>query len=154
MSYTDPAPLTARLLVKKGGARPAGFGSSAANENETVDGPTDIALPKQHSTASKPVAATRRQRSSLSLDLNGAVDSRRQSASPTKASDRARLTLRLDTDRHLRLRLTAAHLDVSLQELVTTAVDAYLNEISPDVINGSCICLTKPGFDRKSDRTQ
>jgi hypothetical protein len=39
----------------------------------------------------------------------------------------ARLTLRLDERRHLRLKLTAAHLQQSLQAILIEALDRYLD---------------------------
>ena len=49
----------------------------------------------------------------------------RESAAAT-AERKAAFTLRLDTDRHLRLRLSAALAGRSAQQLVTEALDAFL----------------------------
>lgn len=46
-----------------------------------------------------------------------------------KTAKRAAFTLRLDTDRHLKLRLAATMQGVSAQALVTQALDAMLGEI-------------------------
>jgi hypothetical protein len=54
---------------------------------------------------------------------------------PTPAKDRRRLTLRLDPERHMRLKLAAAHLDISLQEMLIAALDAHLAREAP------CACL-------------
>lgn len=43
---------------------------------------------------------------------------------------RAAFTLRLDTERHLKLRLASTMQECSAQELVTAALDRYLAEIS------------------------
>ena len=51
------------------------------------------------------------------------------------AKDRRRLTLRLDPERHMRLKLAAAHLDLSLQDILIAALDAYLAREAP------CACL-------------
>ena len=51
------------------------------------------------------------------------------------AKDRRRLTLRLDPDRHMRLKLAAAHLDRSLQDILIAALDAHLAREAP------CPCL-------------
>ena len=53
----------------------------------------------------------------------------------TPAKDRRRLTLRLDPERHMRLKLAAAHLDLSLQEILIAALDAHLSREAP------CACL-------------
>jgi predicted transcriptional regulator len=42
-------------------------------------------------------------------------------------SNKAAFTLRLDNDRHLRLRLASAVTNRSAQQLVTEALDAFLN---------------------------
>lgn len=47
----------------------------------------------------------------------------------TKKSKRAAFTLRLDTDRHLKLRLAATMQGMSAQALVTEALDAMLSDI-------------------------
>ncbi len=47
-----------------------------------------------------------------------------------KKSRRAAFTLRLDTDRHLKLRLAATMQGVSAQALVTQALDAFLESIA------------------------
>jgi len=51
------------------------------------------------------------------------------------AKDRRRLTLRLDPERHMRLKLAAAHLDLSLQDILIAALDAHLAREAP------CPCL-------------
>lgn len=53
----------------------------------------------------------------------------------TPAKDRRRLTLRLDPERHMRLKLAAAHLDLSLQDILIAALDAHLAREAP------CPCL-------------
>ena len=49
---------------------------------------------------------------------------------------RARVSLRLDDRRHRRLRIAAVHLDASLQQLLTHALDQYLAQVAPD-----CPCM-------------
>ncbi len=55
---------------------------------------------------------------------------------------RVRICLRLDPERHLRLRLLAAHGCLSLQEALIAALDAYLGE---EARNLSCECLHEAG---------
>jgi len=50
-------------------------------------------------------------------------------AKPSKNARRAAFTLRLDTDRHLKLRLAATMQGISAQALVTQAIDATFSEI-------------------------
>lgn len=65
--------------------------------------------------------------------LAEAVPTRRKPAAKKPATDNARraaFTLRLDADRHLKLRLAATMQGVSAQALVTEALDALLAEIT------------------------
>lgn len=55
---------------------------------------------------------------------------------------RVRISLRLDPERHLRLRLLAAHGCLSLQEALIAALDAYLGE---EAQYFSCKCLHEAG---------
>ncbi|MCT2558904.1 hypothetical protein N0B51_07920 [Tsuneonella sp. YG55] len=48
---------------------------------------------------------------------------------PVRGGNRAAFTLRLDTDRHLKLRLACTVRDCSAQALVTEALDALLGEM-------------------------
>jgi hypothetical protein len=123
MNAPEAASLTSALLVRKGAAVPAGYVSLAAavrplRAPETNDsGVTTLA------DAGK-ANATRSRR-------------RRQSAS----DPRARISLRLDDERHLKLKLTAAHLHKKLQDVVIAALDGYLDQVGPAVMNGNCACL-------------
>lgn len=62
-------------------------------------------------------------------------------AAGRKDSTPARLTLRLDEQRHLRLKLTAAHLQQSLQAVLSEALDRYLDQVSPEMLSTNCVCL-------------
>ncbi len=52
-----------------------------------------------------------------------------------------RVTLRLPTARHLRLRLAAAHLGRNNQALMLAAIDHYIDNVLPLLIAGRCACL-------------
>jgi hypothetical protein len=54
---------------------------------------------------------------------------------------RRRITLRLDPTRHRRLKLAAAHLNASLQDLVIAALDSHLMRVAPGLAAGGCACL-------------
>lgn len=64
---------------------------------------------------------------------------------------RARITLRLDETRHLRLKLTAAHLNRSLQDITTEALDRYLDQMSPEILANDCACLAAARAGRAKD---
>jgi hypothetical protein len=101
------APLTAALLVAKGGAAPSG--EAGAEPQGTIE-----FLPK---TGSKPRGG-------------GGGD-----------EGMTRVSLRMPTVRHLRLRLAAAHLGLSNQALMLAAIDHYIDTILPLLIAGRCACL-------------
>jgi len=60
------------------------------------------------------------------------------------AQTRAKLSVRLDQARHLRLKLAAAHLRRSSQAIMLDALDAYLATIVPTT-DRNCPCLTDDG---------
>ncbi len=62
-------------------------------------------------------------------------------------SRRVRLTLRLSPSDHRRLRVAAAHLDCSMQAVLTKALEAYLTGLRAD-----CPCLG--GCDAGEGRSQ
>ena len=45
---------------------------------------------------------------------------------------------------HLKIRLAAAHMNLSLQDIMTDALDRDLAEIKPPNLNGVCNCLAGP----------
>jgi hypothetical protein len=51
------------------------------------------------------------------------------------------VSVRLDRERHLKLKLTAAHLESSLQDVITDALDRYLEQLGPEVLRHDCACL-------------
>jgi hypothetical protein len=120
MTSNGPASLTSALLVRKGAAIPAGYAGSRRLAPRAPD------------------RAARRQ----------AVSPKRR-RSERFPDPRTRISLRLDPDRYLRLKLSAAHLHRNLQEVLIAALDGYLDKIGTEVKNGSCACLesgcTEPG---------
>jgi len=122
-SVPEAASLTSALLVRKGRAVPAGYVSVAsAVRSDTAE---DIARPAPTAVgAVRPRAAQR----------------------PRRRDPRPRISLRLDDERHLRLKLTAAHLHKNLQDIVVAALDGYLEQIGPAVMNGNCACLEGGGM--------
>ena len=65
---------------------------------------------------------------------------------PVTTDDRApvaKLTLRLDRERHLKLKLAAAHLRRSAQEILTNALDQYLDDVIPTCVESGCQCLAR-----------
>ncbi|HAF40223.1 MAG TPA: hypothetical protein DCG90_00360 [Sphingobium sp.] len=154
------ASLTSGLLARKGAAQPAmrrpmlGFGRGAAVAIQQDDlgwndmgfdveptpepveqPPVAIGLtPMGNSVAvSAPVPAVVAAREELAERI-GATQERAQpvtTAAPAR-SRKAAFTLRLDADRHLRLRLASAVTGRSAQQMVTEALDNFLSNL-PDV---------------------
>ncbi|HEV2550567.1 MAG TPA: hypothetical protein VGU20_24855 [Stellaceae bacterium] len=52
-----------------------------------------------------------------------------------------RVSLRLNSARHLRLRLAAAHLGLSNHGMMVAAIDHYLDNVLPMLMAGRCACV-------------
>jgi hypothetical protein len=151
------ASLSSGLLARKGHARPAmrpqpiSFGMAASEDDLGWNdmGDTETAA----GTEAAPVPPVLLERATLVREVETPAELEpepapepepkrvspataarlaRESAALTKAH-KAAFTLRLDADRHLRLRLCAALAGRSAQQLVTEALDAFLS--------------TRPGLD-------
>lgn len=125
---SDPKPIASlnpRLLARKGGAKPAmrpAMSALAIQQSVEMDdlGWNDMGeVISLHSDEALP-EVVRRQRA-LARD----VGAERRSA--LAEGRRAAFTLRLDADRHLKLRLACTMLGKSAQQLVTEALDTVLN---------------------------
>lgn len=149
MSEPSFASLNPALLARKGGAKPAmrrqfGAGSVAAAPHKDADledlGWNDMGAEQTadqsdpaDAAASSPARkqqqeiAKRIKKSAKSVSVSKAKKSKRKSA--LKQGKRAAFTLRLDADRHLKLRLAATIKGVSAQNFVTRALDAQLAKI-------------------------
>ena len=66
-----------------------------------------------------------------------------------KRKGERRISVRLDAQRHQRLRLAAAHRDQSGQALILAALDHYLEQVIPKLIEGPCRCLSEGKSDRE-----
>jgi hypothetical protein len=125
---SDPKPIASlnpRLLARKGGAKPAmrpAMSALAIQQSVEMDdlGWNDMGeVISLHSEEALP-EVVRRQRA-LARD----VGAERRSA--LADGRRAAFTLRLDADRHLKLRLACTVLGKSAQQLVTEALDTVLD---------------------------
>lgn len=147
---SDPKPfasLTPSLLARKGGARPAmrpqgyiNFMRSDAPASEDLGWndmghdvePEVVALPGVDVPAGQDVAAPPvvQQQQDLAAQIAPMSDTANQAgrlrAAPGSRG-KAAFTLRLDPDRHLRLRLLSALSHKSAQQIVTAALDAMLD---------------------------
>ncbi|MEJ2408215.1 MAG: hypothetical protein P8Y58_05780 [Novosphingobium sp.] len=154
------ASLTPRLLARKGGAKPAmrrqdtakfvsggmaartedlGWNDWGQRENESrspapVLAPASVAVPEQAAVqpadiSDREMPEVLRQIEQIAWRINQSVPPPQPAA---KEGRRAAFTLRLDAERHFRLKMAGVVLNRSAQVLVTEALDKYLSEI-PEV---------------------
>lgn len=114
MNEANFASLNQSLLARKGGAKPA------MRKQSDRAGTAQPLLPKQVEDLGWD------DMGDDAVLKTGASNARRSAFSQGK---RAAFTLRLDEERHLRLRLAATMKGMSAQKLVTAALDAQLSEI-------------------------
>jgi len=122
------ASLTAGLLARKGEARPAVRRSffptpAAAMVRQLAHKQAERGIQPDHE-AESPLVRQHQARIARSF-------ARARKAAPAPAlprPHRAAFTLRIDTDRHLRLRLACAVAGRSAQKLITEALDAFLDQ--------------------------
>ncbi|CAN5369121.1 hypothetical protein BH09PSE4_BH09PSE4_11860 [soil metagenome] len=132
------ASLSSGLLARKGQARPAmrpqgfhGYGATASVDDLGWNDMGGHELP--------PVLVEREE---LKAEVEAPAETPKVAISPVRAARIARqavtkhpksaFTLRLDGDRHLRLRLASAVTNRSAQQIVTEALDAFLQTL-PEV---------------------
>ena len=142
MNEASFASLNPTLLARKGGAKPAmrpqlaatiSALPMAANEAALEDlGWNDLGEDAEVHTADiVELTPPQGRRAEISrIGSTGAQTKPRQKAK--EQGKRAAFTLRLDAERHLKLRLASTIRDVSAQELVTEALDALLDSM-PEV---------------------
>ena len=128
------ASLTSSLLAPKGDAAPAhlhqvyplldGRGERAASEPARVPANRPIQGDDEAAMFAPAAATSEDDISPLKRDRLG----------------RVKLSLRLDAERHTRLRLAAAHTGRRLQDVLTAALDSYLSEIAPTLQEHGCTC--------------
>lgn len=147
MAETSFASLSPTLLARKGGAKPAmrpqhaALATMPAAPTENTEQLEDLGwndmgdAPEPEATA-EIVQLTSAARSAEILAEPAVVRQRdtiaQRLATAPKArmrADRAAFTLRLDSDRHLKLKLACTMRDMSAQALVTEALDALLGDM-------------------------
>lgn len=138
------ASLGPTLLARKGGAKPAMRPQLAPlpdvapvdvdaledlgwnDMGEPAEGEIPVAKPVAKKT--KPRGQSKKSKPAQKQTLQKAAKSAAKSKAKAPAR-RAAFTLRLDADRHLKLRLAATMHGLSAQALVTEAIDAVFSEI-------------------------
>lgn len=127
---TQTARLTSALLVRKGQAFPTGgFACPAIDSGQPLPAPDKLSPPRRGMALARGAVN----------GAGGALASQaRRLRRPPGPSDEGRvaLTLRLDRERHRRLRIFAARHERTSQDVILRALDAYLAACGAD-----CACL-------------
>lgn len=144
------ASLTSGLLARKGAALPAGphvngldamandlARDLAASRPVRHDPPTPVSITPPP-PATPPMAVQPVPPPSSAADSVKPVKPRAAAGSSGKAA----LTVRLDPERHFKLRLLSAHTNHSSQQIMIDALDAYISEHGADISPHMCACAT------------
>jgi hypothetical protein len=128
----QPARLTSALLARKGHALPTGGFAHAKLDLIPVQPVAPVPeRPVEGGAVPREAPKPRARRSAAGPEAPGRG---RQPAS----DERVAFTLRLDPERHARLRILAARRGRSGQEMLLKALDAYLEACAVD-----CACLAR-----------
>jgi hypothetical protein len=130
---SEPKPfasLSSTLLARKGQARPAMRPQSfnAADDlgwNDLGAGAATAAVVRQRDDSAQEFAA-------VEPEAPASVEAEPTPVSRASGVGKAAFTLRLDAERHLKLRIACAMRNRSAQMIVTEALDAFLNSL-PDI---------------------
>ena len=132
MSAPTQALRSPELLSRKGMAAPSAEPETRANMVGTLGAPVAPAAPLDNTTRPQPrLGPARGSLADWATPApvpTGARDRRGQ-----VAGKRARVSLRLDADRHARLKLVATQRNCTLQSLFTEAIDALFTRHAPDL---------------------
>jgi len=133
MSALKPARLTSALLTRKGMTSPSAAPPIRANMVESMRAQPPL-------PAETPPSPAAPEPTPLRADLSDWIGPRKSEGkakksvltAPRSAEKRVRVSLRLDVDRHLRMKLVATHLNRTLQSLFTQSIDEYFERHAPD----------------------
>ncbi len=137
MNSRSPAQLSAGLLSRKGLAAPSAGSDTRTNMvGRLADPGADPgADPDAETTRPQPRQAPAPARSTLAdwIAPEPALTAGAQSRQDRGAQKRVRVSLRLDADRHTRLKLVATQRHCTLQTLFTEAIDEFFVRHAPDL---------------------
>jgi hypothetical protein len=136
MSALKPASLTSALLTRKGAASPSAAPASRANMVESMQGQSPL-------SATTPSSPATPEPTFLRADLSDRIRTKRSErkagesmpTAPRSAEKRVRVSLRLDVDRHLRMKLVTTHLNSTMQSVFIQAIDEYFERHTPDMLD-------------------
>lgn len=144
MSDLKPiAALSGGLLVRKGGAMPASLAFPAPEPAPRIEARLQTPPgPRSEAPARPRGGMPRRQGDEGPPRMPRAGGGE----PPRRGAGSAKVSLRLDPERHQRLRIAALHQRLSGQQLLLAALDAYLADCAASVNDGNCVCLRRqPG---------
>lgn len=138
----DSASLTGSLLARKGSAAPSkAFGKlfeafPGRPQQLTQREPIDEAVCNDN------IALLKGPGLCDGLHAAQSASAVRSGRGGERGNARAKLSVRLDSERHLRLKLSAAHLGRSSQAIMLEALDTYLANLAPSLAK-NCMCLKR-----------
>jgi hypothetical protein len=142
--FKHVAALSSSLLARKGNAMPASLGGLPPHPlmPQRLDGWLPPPFPPE------PMPPRRPARPVSEIPVTEIpvteIPPARAASNPPSHNRGVKVSLRLDEDRHLKLRLAAAHQHRSGQEILLAALDAYLKTCAATAMDGNCACLKRP----------
>lgn len=124
------ASLSSSLLLLKGRTNPAALVDQILGEANAARDKAPTAELHRMEPAQLP-RVRERPESNVVMPWRGTVAEMRRPVLDNL--NRKKLSLRLDRVRHFRLKLVAYHLGVSAQELLTRALDGYIEQVAPEM---------------------
>ncbi|MFQ5958338.1 MAG: hypothetical protein ACE5LF_03120 [Alphaproteobacteria bacterium] len=137
-TMVSPAPEPHAAAV----ARKADTAAVMERIKKAMAGRSTIPFPRRGAAVNDPIdlAAVKRAMVAGSLPGGKAAARRLASRRSRKAKKRVALTLRLDPERHLRLKIFAAYAQRSIQNVLSCALDDYLDLVAATA-GQDCACL-------------
>lgn len=135
MSALKRPALVGSLLVRKGAAAATGQSAQPISEVMRETPRTVVALPKTPRLKSTHAPRMPEKRFGRQKPLPVAIDE------DSSAAKKMRLTLGLDPQLHLRLKLAAVHDGTNMRSLIITAIETHLAALGPKIQGGRCACL-------------
>ncbi len=124
------ASLGPMLLARKGTAKPAMRAQLGQSDRMAMLGDDfDMLADSQDALGWNDLSGHDSNDDVVALPVTNKRHARKAAAEDAKNGNRAAFTLRLDTERHLKLRLASTMQDCSAQKLVTEALDRFLDEL-------------------------
>jgi hypothetical protein len=123
------ASLSSSLLLLKGRTNPAALVDQILNEASAARDKAPTA--ELHRIEPVQLPVRKRAETNVVMPWRGPVSEVRRPVLDNL--NRKKLSLRLDRVRHFRLKLVAYHLGISAQELLTRALENYIEQVAPEM---------------------